>query len=418
MLRISRDLTIDENDIEIGFVRASGPGRQNVNKLSTAAQLRFDTRRVVLAPDVAARLNRLAGQRMTKDGVIVIHAQRSRTQERDPRRRDRPPARTAARSRGAADPAAADRNRPSAQKNAGWKAEQQRRHQGQARRGRVRRLRPLAAGSTGPDRNAARFVPPCNSPLLPPPARNDLKSCHATGDGHKKMARSTHRSGWHFAARCWLLKLQSAQFTPAGCEADRRRGPLQAAMRDLPHQQPSDPPRQGPGWSTSWGARPARPRASAIRRALRKQNSVWDKARLDAWLVDPQADDSRRHDALSSSRSRKSAGRSSLISRSCIRWRSRFTRCSACSMRRARCAYYARAFGLELAERFAFPDFALIYLHHPSSPFELELTVNFDRKTPYELGDGYGHVAFVVDDLRPNMRGSNGRKCHRDRCAI
>ena len=83
MLRISRDLTIDDDDLDISFVRASGPGGQNVNKLATAAQLRFDTRRITLAEDVATRLDRLAGQRMTKDGVIVIHAQRFRTQERN-----------------------------------------------------------------------------------------------------------------------------------------------------------------------------------------------------------------------------------------------------------------------------------------------------------------------------------------------
>jgi ribosome-associated protein len=83
MLRITRDLTIHENDLDISFVRASGPGGQNVNKLSTAAQLRFDTRRITLPADAQARLTRLAGQRMTNEGVIVIHAQRFRTQERN-----------------------------------------------------------------------------------------------------------------------------------------------------------------------------------------------------------------------------------------------------------------------------------------------------------------------------------------------
>src|SRR5690349_24454014 len=61
--------------------------------------------------------------------------------------------------------------------------------------------------------------------------------------------------------------------------------------------------------------------------------------------------------------------------------------------------FYARAFGLSIADHLKFADFALIYLRHPSSPFEVELTVNFDRKEPYALGDGYGHLAVVADDV-------------------
>jgi ribosome-associated protein len=84
MIRITDRISIEERELEERFVRASGPGGQNVNKLSSAVQLRFDVRRSPsLTPDVRLRLERMAGRRLTRDGVLVIMAQRHRTQERN-----------------------------------------------------------------------------------------------------------------------------------------------------------------------------------------------------------------------------------------------------------------------------------------------------------------------------------------------
>jgi ribosome-associated protein len=84
MIPVTAKIAIDEREIEEQFVRASGPGGQNVNKLSTAVQLRFDVRHSPsLPPDVRTRLERLAGARLTRDGVLVIIAQRHRTQGRN-----------------------------------------------------------------------------------------------------------------------------------------------------------------------------------------------------------------------------------------------------------------------------------------------------------------------------------------------
>lgn len=67
-------------------------------------------------------------------------------------------------------------------------------------------------------------------------------------------------------------------------------------------------------------------------------------------------------------------------------------------------AFYKKTFGLDLADRLDFPDFTLVYLSNSESPYELELTVNKGRAEPYNPGDGYGHMAFVVDDLDAEHR--------------
>jgi ribosome-associated protein len=135
---ITPSLSIDEAELEFSFIRASGPGGQNVNKVSSAVQMRFDARGSPSLPnDVSIRLQKLAGSRLTLDGVIVITANRFRTQEAN--RRDAIGRLTELIAKAAEAPVKRRPTKPS-------KAVKERRLEGKSRRAAVKAMRGRPSG--------------------------------------------------------------------------------------------------------------------------------------------------------------------------------------------------------------------------------------------------------------------------------
>lgn len=138
MIEVTPQISLDEGELEIAFIRASGPGGQNVNKVSTAVQMRFDARRSPsLSNDVSIRLQKLAGSKLTTDGVIVITANSYRTQEAN--RRDAIDRLVEMIAKAAVAPIKRKATKPT-------KASKERRLEGKARRSGVKTMRSKPIG--------------------------------------------------------------------------------------------------------------------------------------------------------------------------------------------------------------------------------------------------------------------------------
>jgi ribosome-associated protein len=136
MIQITLTLAIDERDIQFDFVRASGPGGQNVNKVASAVQLRYDVGAAELPEDMQDRLRRLAGRRLTEEGTLIIEARRFRTQEQN--RQDAVDRLVELLRRAAEKPKRRRQTKPKRAARERRLAAKRRRSQAKQRRGRVR----------------------------------------------------------------------------------------------------------------------------------------------------------------------------------------------------------------------------------------------------------------------------------------